>query len=212
MNKKMILIIVLVVVIILIAGLYFIYKNEDFNQDNIQENIIEETETENNNKEAEKIELANPASVKCVNEGGKLEEAKFEGGVDNYCVFSDNSKCFEWDFYKGQCKRGDLFIDIMKEGSGKGVSLGKLVSVHYTGKFLDGTKFDSSIDRGEPFYFKLGEGNVIKGWEQGVLGMKVGEKRKITIGPDLAYGNTGAGNIILPDATLVFEIELLEII
>jgi len=102
---------------------------------------------------------------------------------------------------------------LMKEdlvvGTGAETKSGDVVTVHYTGTLIDGTKFDSSLDRGEPFSFVLGAGNVIEGWEQGVLGMKVGGKRKLTIPPDLGYGETGQGSIP-PSATLIFEIELLK--
>ena len=94
-------------------------------------------------------------------------------------------------------------------GSGDEAKTGKTVSVHYTGTLTDGSKFDSSIDRGKPFEFQLGAGRVIKGWDQGVVGMKVGGKRKLTIPSDLAYGARGFPPVIPPDSTLVFEIELL---
>ena len=104
-----------------------------------------------------------------------------------------------------------LSIDIIKEGSGPAIQVGRTAVVHYTGMFKDGTKFDSSVDRGVPLNFSLGGGEVIKGWDQGIVGMKVGEKRKLEIPPELGYGASGAGGIIPPNTTLIFEIELLEI-
>ena len=96
-------------------------------------------------------------------------------------------------------------------GSGAEASPGRTAVVHYTGWLTDGTKFDSSRDRGEPFSFPLGAGQVIAGWDQGVAGMKVGGRRKLVIPPDLGYGPGGAPPVIPPDATLVFDVELLDV-
>lgn len=94
-------------------------------------------------------------------------------------------------------------------GTGEVAVAGKTTTVHYTGRLENGTKFDSSVDRGQPFSFPLGAGRVIKGWDEGVQGMKVGGKRKLTIPSDLGYGARGAGGVIPPNATLIFDVELL---
>ena len=106
----------------------------------------------------------------------------------------------------------DLQVEDLRIGTGSQAQVGNTVSVHYKGTLLNGTTFDSSYSRGELFSFTLGRNTVIRGWEQGILGMKVGGKRKLTIPPDLAYGEQGAGNgAIPPNSTLVFEVELLEV-
>lgn len=106
-----------------------------------------------------------------------------------------------------------LEIEVLKDGSGSKESEGgQQVSVHYTGWLKDGKKFDSSVDRGQPFQFGLGAGMVIKGWDEGVKGMKIGEKRKLTIPPELGYGDRDVGGGLIPaHSTLVFEVELLGI-
>jgi len=104
-----------------------------------------------------------------------------------------------------------LVFEELVVGSGNAAASGQKVSVHYTGWLTNGTKFDSSKDRGEPFIFPLGKGHVIKGWDEGVAGMKVGGKRKLTIPAALGYGARGAGGVIPPNATLVFEVELLDV-
>jgi len=105
---------------------------------------------------------------------------------------------------------GLKYVDLVA-GTGREATAGNQVSVHYTGWLTNGTKFDSSVDRKEPFSFPLGAGRVIKGWDEGVAGMKVGGKRKLSIPSQLGYGARGAGGVIPPNATLVFDVELLEV-
>ena len=96
-------------------------------------------------------------------------------------------------------------------GDGDEAAAGHHVTVHYTGWLTDGTKFDSSLDRNQAFQFQLGAGQVIRGWDEGVKGMRIGGKRKLTIPPDMGYGAAGAGGVIPPNATLVFDVELLDV-
>ncbi len=105
----------------------------------------------------------------------------------------------------------ELEINVLQAGDGPEAVSGAEVTVHYTGWLMDGTKFDSSVDRGEPFTLTLGAGRVIPGWEQGLEGMRVGEVRELIIPPGLAYGARGAGGVIPPNATLRFEVELLDV-
>ena len=132
--------------------------------------------------------------------------------VGGFYVFSVN---IDNNFLKGDItesiKNNMLEIETIVEGSGVESKVGDSLTVHYTGMLEDGTKFDSSVDRGTPFNFILGIGQVIEGWEKGMEGMKVGEKRKLTIQPEYAYGERGFPGVIPPNATLIFEVELLEI-
>lgn len=105
---------------------------------------------------------------------------------------------------------GLKYVDLIV-GTGREAAAGNLVTVHYTGWLTNGTKFDSSVDRRDPFSFPIGSGKVIRGWDEGVAGMKVGGKRRLTIPPQLGYGARGAGGVIPPNATLVFDVELLEV-
>jgi peptidylprolyl isomerase len=96
-------------------------------------------------------------------------------------------------------------------GTGDSPRKGENVTVHYTGRLTDGKKFDSSVDRGQPFAFTIGVGQVIRGWDEGVMSMKVGGKRRLVIPPDLGYGSRGAGSAIPPNAELIFDVELLKV-
>ncbi|TFG34016.1 FKBP-type peptidyl-prolyl cis-trans isomerase [Candidatus Thorarchaeota archaeon] len=106
----------------------------------------------------------------------------------------------------------DLQIEDIHIGTGKSPSTGQTVVVHYTGWLTNGDKFDSSVDRGEPFEFQIGIGQVIQGWDQGVMGMRIGGKRRLTIPPELAYGSRDIGDgLIPPNSILIFEVELLDL-
>lgn len=105
---------------------------------------------------------------------------------------------------------GLQFIEVVP-GTGDEARAGQQVTVHYTGWLTNGTKFDSSRDRGDPFAFALGRGQVIRGWDEGVAGMRVGGQRRLIIPPDLGYGARGAGGVIPPNATLIFDVELLKV-
>ncbi len=203
--------ILIFILILIVLGLvyYFIFFQKGTEQETSSEQTApEQTETPG---QTGSVGLANPASVYCEENGGDLVIKTFESGQRGFCLFPDDSQCEEWDFFRGDCSEGQLKIEVLKEGTGILADNNNTVTVHYTGYLEDGTKFDSSLDRGEPFSFVSGTGLVIQGWEQGVLGMQVGEKRKLTITPELAYGAAGAGGVIPPNATLIFEVELLEI-
>ena len=129
-------------------------------------------------------------------------------------VFHTISANSEEEENRGKMVKTDSGLEyvVLEEGSGPVAQKGQKVKVHYTGKLEDGTVFDSSVDRGEPIMFTLGVGQVIKGWDEGIEGMKVGEKRQLTIPPDLGYGARGAGNVIPPNSVLIFDTELVEIV
>lgn len=109
-------------------------------------------------------------------------------------------------------KNMNLKIETTQAGTGEKLTKnGDTIAVHYTGKLENGTKFDSSVDRGTPFEFTIGKGMVIAGWDKGLLDMKIGEKRTLTIPAEMGYGAQGAGGVIPPNATLIFDVELMEI-
>ncbi|MFA6397573.1 MAG: FKBP-type peptidyl-prolyl cis-trans isomerase [Candidatus Paceibacterota bacterium] len=137
----------------------------------------------------------------------KITETEVTNNINNNEENNNPMDTSEKEIIKGGVK-----IQILKEGSGEGAKIGQSVSVQYTGWLENGVKFDSSLDNddGKPFSFPLGAGYVIKGWDIGVEGMKIGEKRKLTIPSDLAYGPKGSGPIP-PNATLIFDVELLAI-
>jgi FKBP-type peptidyl-prolyl cis-trans isomerase len=116
-----------------------------------------------------------------------------------------------WQHAHHELKEITMLKEDLVVGTGEAAEAGKDVVVHYVGRLADGTQFDSSRARNEPLDFPLGEGQMIKGWEEGLPGMKVGGTRRLTIPPELAYGEAGRGDTIPPHATLVFEVELLEV-
>lgn len=156
-----------------------------------------------NGKEAEAF-TADQASFDAINDK-LVEEARKKAEEANKAILDEiNSR---WP--DAQISDSGIRYVIKKEGTGKNPAAGTKVTVHYTGTFLDGRKFDSSVDRGQPFEFTVGARQVIPGWDETVLDMKVGEKRTIVLPPEMAYGSRGAGGVIPPDTWLVFEVELI---
>ena len=135
----------------------------------------------------------------------------FIAGIAGFFVYNKNQTPQQGAIINTMMNKNGVQIEVLKVGTGVVAKNGDTVTVHYVGTLENGVKFDSSIDRGIPFEFHLGAGQVIPGWEIGVEGMKVGEKRKLIIPSKLAYGERGAGNTIPPNATLIFEVELLGI-
>lgn len=132
-------------------------------------------------------------------------------GLAAFAVRAADDKGKEMKVEYGDGKTAILKYEDLKEGTGTEAKKGDEVEVHYTGTLTNGKKFDSSVDRGKPFTFPLGAGKVIKGWDAGIAGMKPGGKRKLTIPPELAYGDRGFPGVIPPGSTLIFEVELLKV-
>lgn len=126
-------------------------------------------------------------------------------------IESKEDNLFEQSTKNMSTNSAQLGVSITKEGTGEPAKNGDTVLVHYTGTLENGTVFDSSIPRGQPFSVTLGKGQVIQGWELGLLGMKIGEERKLVIPPELAYGKEGIGGVIPGNATLIFDVQLLQI-
>jgi FKBP-type peptidyl-prolyl cis-trans isomerase len=154
---------------------------------------------------------ANPAAATSEKDHGKEKKDKKDKSKDKDAKdkSKDKDKAGKPTGGKVHKLASGLVYEDQVVGNGTMADPGLDVMVHYTGWLTDGTKFDSSKDRGQPFTFRLGAGQVIKGWDEGVKGMRIGGKRKLTIPPDLGYGAAGAGGVIPPNATLVFEVELL---
>jgi FKBP-type peptidyl-prolyl cis-trans isomerase FkpA len=158
------------------------------------------------------VELDREATLEALNAPGLRVEVDFlpEPYGDSGAHVATKVEIGEMDLTKdGSSIPADLVVEDLVVGDGALAEPGKTVTVHYTGWLRDGTKFDSSLDRRDPFQFRLGARQVITGWDRGVAGMKVGGKRRLIIPPDLGYGARGAGGLIPPNAVLVFEVELL---
>lgn len=142
---------------------------------------------------------------------GLLAASVAVAATDKKAAAPAKAKAEKSEKAKSKTLADGLVILDEKVGTGTEAVSGKKVTVHYVGKLTDGKEFDSSLKSGQPFSFDLGKGQVIKGWDEGVAGMKVGGKRKLTIPSDLAYGDRGAGGVIPPKATLLFDVELLKV-
>ena len=213
--KTTLIIIFIAIIIFLVYSFVFLQGKIPMEQDEQETEQTEHEQTEDEvidqELDQEIVGLANPASVYCLEQGGKSETVNFDQGEDSVCVFDDQSFCWEWDLFNKKCQKGELKKEVIEQGQGKIASQGDNVTVHYVGRLVDGTKFDSSRDIDRPFSFNLGTGQVIAGWDQGVLGTRQGDKIKLTISPELAYGNQAVGGVIPANSTLIFEVEILEI-
>jgi peptidylprolyl isomerase len=183
MNK----ILILAILIILVAGGAYIFLQ-------LQKNI-------NTEQKQNSLENTNAESQPNISESSE----------ENDLTNSEQETSQEQTAGASSYEIQGMKVEILKEGTGQASKTGDTVFVHYAGTLTNGQEFDSSIKRGQPFSFTLGQNMVIDGWELGILGMKVGEKRRLTIPPELGYGNQGAGGVIPPVSTLIFEVELVGI-
>jgi peptidylprolyl isomerase len=214
--KTTLTIIFIAIIIFLVYSFIFFQGKIPMEQDEQETEETEQTENEENeiidqDLDQEIIGLANPASVYCLDQQGKLETINFDQGEDSVCLFDDQSFCWQWDFFNEKCQKTQLKKEIIEQGQGRIAGQGDNVTVHYVGRLIDGTKFDSSRDIDRPFNFNLGTGQVIAGWDQGILGTRQGDKIKLTISPELAYGDQVVGGVIPANSTLIFEVEILEV-
>jgi hypothetical protein len=197
--------ILIILVIVIVAGLGVWFYNQDSKSDNITGAEAKDCRVDS---DCQVFGKDGDCNCGCFNK----DYADWQSQGACFCAAPISCKCVS-----GKCEgvfevEEELQIEVLEQGAGQEAKNGDLVAVHYTGTLEDGTKFDSSLDRGQPFVFTLGIGQVIEGWDLGVLGMKIGEKRKLTIPSKLAYGETGTpGGPIPPNATLIFEVELLAI-
>jgi FKBP-type peptidyl-prolyl cis-trans isomerase len=145
--------------------------------------------------------------------GGEVaQESRCAAAPDTLTIASTYSPDLDVSLSQFECNAAGLHWKVLAEGDGPVAANGDMVRVHYTGRLPDGTSFDSSIPRGEPYALVLGSGAVIRGWDLGLEGMHVGGRRILVIPPHLGYGTRGMGGVIPPDATLVFEVEMVEVI
>ena len=164
------------------------------------------------NRQAVRGLIAILAISACGGGGEVAQEGRCAAAPDTLTIASTYSPELSVSLSRFECNASGLHWNVLAEGDGPSAANGDMVRVHYTGRLPDGTTFDTSIPRGEPYALVLGSGAVIRGWDLGLEGMHVGGRRILVIPPHLGYGSRGMGGLIPPDATLVFEVEMVEVI